>query len=72
MNASEKSHQILSNYKQFIFKKRFEVNKRQIFASEKMINSGNYIYDYAHSFFVEDFQFNALYWRPNVIESCST
>ena len=29
--------------------------KKQIFSSEKMRNSGNYIYDYAHSFFGEDF-----------------
>ena len=26
-----------------------------IFSSEKIINSGNYIYDYAHSVFGEDF-----------------
>ena len=25
--------------------------KKQIFSGEKMINSGNYIYDYARSFF---------------------
>ena len=29
---------------------------------EKMRNLGNCIYDYAHSFFGEDFQSNALYW----------
>ena len=28
--------------------------KKQIFSCEKMRNSGNYIYDYAHSFFGED------------------
>ena len=55
MIASEKSHQNLSDYNQFLFKKRFEVNKKQIFSSEKMRNSGNCIYDYAHSFFGEDF-----------------
>ena len=36
----------------FLFKKIFG---KQIISSEKMRNSGNYIYDYAHSFFVEDF-----------------
>ena len=29
---------------------------------EKMRNSGNCIYDYAHSFFVKYFQSDALYW----------
>ena len=51
----EKSHQNLSDYNQFLFKKRFEVNEKQIFSSEEMRNSGNCIYDYAHSFFGEDF-----------------
>ena len=36
-------------------KKKIEVNKNQIFSCEKMRNSGNCIYDYAHSFFREDF-----------------
>ena len=27
-----------------------------------MRNSDNCIFDYAHSFFVEDFKFKALYW----------
>ena len=31
---------------------RFEVNEKSI---EKIRNLGNYIYDYAHSFFGEDF-----------------
>ena len=31
------------------------MNKKQIVSSEKMRNSGNSIYDYAHSFFGEDF-----------------
>ena len=44
------------NYNQFLLKRKFEVNKKQIFfSSEKMRNSGNCIYDYAHSFFGEDF-----------------
>ena len=55
MIASEKSHQKLSVYNPFAFKKRFEVNKKQNFSSETMRNSDNYIQDYAHSFFGEDF-----------------
>ena len=39
----------------FLFKNRCGVNKEQIFSSELMRNSGNCIYDYAHSFFGEDF-----------------
>ena len=38
-----------------IIEKNFEVDKKQIFSSEKIKNSGNCIYDYAHSFFGEDF-----------------
>ena len=55
MIVSEKSHQNLSDYFQFLFKKSFEVNKKGIIYSEKMRNSGNYISDYAQSFFGEDF-----------------
>ena len=55
MITSEKSHQNLSDYIQLLFKKIFEVNKEQIFCNEKMRNSGHCIYDYAHSFFGEDF-----------------
>ena len=55
MIVSEKSHQNLSDYNQFLFEKRFGVNKKQIFSSEKMRNSGNCIYDYCPSFFGEDF-----------------
>ena len=40
----------------FTKKKRFEVDEKMIFSSEKKTkNSGNCIYDYAHSFFVENF-----------------
>ena len=46
MIASEKSHQNLSEYNQFLFKKRFEVNKKHYFSIEEMRNSGNCIYDY--------------------------
>ena len=38
-----------------LFKKRFQVNKKQIFSSENIINSGNCIQDYAHSFFGDEF-----------------
>ena len=56
MIASEKSHQNLSDYNQFLFKKIFEVHKKkQIFSSEKIRNSDNCINGYAHSFFEEDF-----------------
>ena len=41
--------------KKLLLKKRFEVNKKQIVSSEKMRNSGNCIYDYAHSFYGMDF-----------------
>ena len=48
--VSEKSHQNLLDYMQFLFKKRFEVNKKGIMSDEKMRNSGIDIYDHAHSF----------------------
>ena len=35
---------------------------RHIFSCDKMRNSGNCIYNYAQSFFGENFQSNALYW----------
>ena len=38
-----------------LLKKNFEDNKKQIFSCKKMRNSDNSIYDYAHSFFGEDF-----------------
>ena len=62
MIASEKSHQNISDYNQFLFKKRFEVNKNRFFSSEKMRNSGNCIYDYDHSISGDEFESNALYW----------
>ena len=56
MIVSEKSHQNLSDYIQFLFKKRFEVDKKKgLFLVKKMRNSGNYIQVYAHSFFGEEF-----------------
>ena len=53
--ASEKYHKNLSDFNQFLFKKRFQVNKKQIFSSKKMRNAGNCIYDDALSFFGEKF-----------------
>ena len=57
----EKSHLNLSDYNQFLFKKGLQYQKTN-FSSEKIINSGNHMYDYAHSFFGEDFQSIALFW----------
>ena len=53
--ASEKPHQNLSDYNQLLIKTNFRLIKKQIFSSEKLRNSGNCIYDYAHSFYGEDF-----------------
>ena len=56
MIESDKSHQNLSDYNQFLSKKRLEVNKKtDFFSSEKNRYSGNSIYVYAHQFFGEDF-----------------
>ena len=44
-----------SDYSQFLFRKKFEDDKKQIFSSEKMTNSGKYFFDYAQSFFGNDF-----------------
>ena len=49
MYREKKINQNLSDYNQFVFEKIFEVNKNQIFSSKKMRNSGNCIYDHAHS-----------------------
>ena len=47
----KKSHQNLSNHIQFLFNKRFELNKKKgLFLVKKTKNSGNHIQDYAHSF----------------------
>ena len=62
MFVSEKWHQDLSDYMQFLFNKRFYSIKQGIICSEKLRNSGNYIYDYAHSFFGKDFYSKPLYW----------
>ena len=55
MIVSEKiTSKFIELYSVFIKKKRFEVNKKWIFFSEKMRKTGNYIYDYAHWIFEED------------------
>ena len=41
--------------------KRFEAIKKENFSGEKNSNSGNNIYDYAHSFFGEDFKSNGIH-----------
>ena len=52
MIASEKTHQNLSDYNQFLLKKKFQFIKKRIISSENMRNLGNNNYDYfAHSFF---------------------
>ena len=55
------THQNPSDFFEFLFKKRVEVNNKQIFSSEKTKNSVKFIYDYAHSFFEENFYCNTLY-----------
>ena len=54
MIASEKSHQKTVRLQPVFIQKGFEVKKKQIFSSEKMIISGNCFYDYVDSFFGED------------------
>ena len=56
------SYQNLSYYNQFLFKKDLKLAKTQVYSDGKMRNSGNCIYDYAHSFFGEDLKSNTLYW----------
>ena len=53
MIVSEKSHQNLSDYIQFSFKK-IEFNKKRLFPVEKMRNVDNYNYDYVQSSFGKD------------------
>ena len=47
---------------------RKEEKKKQFFSGEKMRNSGNCIYDYAHSFFRENFESKPLYWYLNIVD----
>ena len=53
MIISGKLHENLSDYYQFLLNEDFKLIKKNY--SEKMRNSGNCIYDYAHWFFREDF-----------------
>ena len=62
MIASEKSHENQSDRSQFLFKKGFDVNKKPIFSGETITISDSCIYNYAQSYFGEDFYSNALYW----------
>ena len=51
MIVSEKSHQNLSDYIHFLFKKIYiNVIKKEIISVEKMRNSGNFNYYYAPRF----------------------
>ena len=61
MIVSEKSHQNLSVYTQFVLRKDLNLMKRGIISSENMRNDGNHIYDYDHSIFGEDFYTKPLY-----------
>ena len=47
---------------QTIFNSFFNLIKEGFFSSEKMRNSGNQNYNYAHSFFGKDFKSIPLYW----------
>ena len=61
MIASEKSHKNLSVDNQFLFKKRFKVNKKKtdFFLVKELeinvVNSVNCIYDYFHSLLRREF-----------------
>ena len=55
MIASEKPQQYPSDYNQFLFIKDLKQIRNGFFSTAKMRDSGNYIYDYAHSFFEKDF-----------------
>ena len=55
MIVSEKSHQNLSEYIQFLINKHLYSIKKRTISSEKMRNLCIYMYDYAHSFFRKDF-----------------
>jgi len=55
MIVSEKSHHILSIFINSLFKRIFQVYEKGIMSNEKMRNSDNHIYDFAHSLFGDDF-----------------
>ena len=50
MIVSDQIHLNQSDYIQFLFINRFVLKKKYYFY-RKIRNAGNYIYDYAHSFF---------------------
>ena len=54
-----------TTYNQFLFKFFFNLIKKRIISSEKMRNSGYYNYNYAHSFFEQNFLFKPLYNTNN-------
>ena len=62
MIVTDKSHQNLSDYIQILLKKRFNLMEKVIISNDKMRNSGNYIYDHAHLFFVKNFLIKSQYW----------
>ena len=53
----------------FYSKKDLNLIKKRIISSEKMGNSDDYIYDYAHSFFGKDFSSKLLNWFYNDMHS---
>ena len=55
MIVSKKSPQNLSDYMKILLKRKIEIDTKEIISIEKSKNSGNYNYDYTHSFFGEDF-----------------
>ena len=55
MIASEKSYQNVSDYKKFHKKQNLKLIKNRCFLEKKTRYPGNYIYDYADSFFGKDF-----------------
>ena len=55
MIVSAKWHQNQSDYIQFLSNKMLNLTIKDIISSEKIRNSGNYNYDYAHSFLGKDF-----------------
>ena len=55
MIVSEKLHQNNQTISSFYLKKNLNLIKKGIISSEKLRNSCNYIYDYAHSVFGKDF-----------------
>ena len=61
MVVSDKPDKKKSDYIHYLFKNSFKFNEKRIISSGKIRNSGNYNYDYFHSFFGKDFQSKPLY-----------